>query len=194
MWTGVSAAAAVAAAWLLPVVAAPADRFDEVLVRLCAALALLATAWLWLTTGITIAAALQGYDARGVPAPVRRAVLAACGVALTAGLLAAPGHATPGRPHEDRVVRPTSIVAGLPLPDRAVPDRATSTPGHVMAVDPGDSLWTIAARHLGPGATDAEIDTEWRRIYALNRLEVGPDPDLIQPAQRLRMPISEVLP
>ncbi|MBB3040867.1 LysM peptidoglycan-binding domain-containing protein [Nocardioides sp. LMS-CY] len=202
VWTVVTAAAAAAVAWLLPVAAgppAPAAGFDEVLVRICAVVALGAVAWLWLTTGVTIAAALRGRDgcARGVPDPVRRVVLAACGLALTGGLVAGPAHATPGRPYEGRTVGPATVVAGLPLPDRAVaPAAEPDSPSGLgrVVVSPGDSLWAIAARRLGPGASNAEIDAEWRRIYAVNRSEIGADPDLITPAQRLRMPISEVLP
>jgi nucleoid-associated protein YgaU len=57
-----------------------------------------------------------------------------------------------------------------------------------VVVHRGDSLWAIAARHLGPGATDGQIATEWPRWYAENRAVIGPDPDLIQPGQRLRPP------
>ncbi|WP_307875275.1 LysM peptidoglycan-binding domain-containing protein [Frankia nepalensis] len=52
----------------------------------------------------------------------------------------------------------------------------------------GDSLWTIAARHLGPAATDAQVASEWRRWWAANRDVIGPDPNLIHPGQRLRPP------
>ena len=52
----------------------------------------------------------------------------------------------------------------------------------------GDSLWAIAARHLGPGATDAEVAEEWPRWYAANRAVIGPDPDLVLPGQVLRAP------
>ncbi|GAA4695961.1 hypothetical protein [Nocardioides conyzicola] len=180
-----TAAAGSLVAWLLPIALAPgAGTFDTALVRLCAALAVVAAGWLWLASVATVLAARRGRAPHaGVPAPLRRAVLAACGVALTGGLVAGPAGATPGRLHEDRVARPAaSAVAGLPLPDRA-----TAAP--TVRVVPGDTLWAIAARTLGPGATDAEIDACWRRLYDLNRAAIGPDPDLIHPAQRL-----EVLP
>jgi len=177
--------AALLVTWLLPIaLESDVDDFDAALVRLCAGLALPAAGWLWLATMVTVLGALRGQSRYGVgvPAPLRRAVLAACGIALTGGLaVAGPAHATPGRPHEDRVAGPV-VLAGLPLPERAA---APAT----VAVAPGDTLWAIAARGLGPDASPAEIDARWRRLYDLNRAVIGPDPDLIRPAQRL-----EVLP
>jgi len=52
----------------------------------------------------------------------------------------------------------------------------------------GDSLWTIAARHLGPNATEAEIAAEWPRWWAANRDVIGADPNVIFPGQRLQPP------
>ena len=186
---GATMGAALLITWLLPVAVEPGSgAFDATLVRLCAGLALPAAGWLWLATTVTVLGALRGRGryAVGVPAPLRRAVLAACGIALTGGLaVAGPAHATPGRPHEDRVAGPV-VLAGLPLPERAAaPAPAPAT----VAVAPGDTLWAIAARGLGPDASPAEIDARWRRLYDLNRAVIGPDPDLIRPAQRL-----EVLP
>lgn len=60
-------------------------------------------------------------------------------------------------------------------------------PGEVV-VHRGDSLWSIAARHLGPGATDSEVAAAWPRWYAANRDVVGPDPDRLLPGQVLRAP------
>ena len=54
-------------------------------------------------------------------------------------------------------------------------------------VQPGDCLWTIASDHLGPEASEADIDASWRTIYDINRDVVGPDPDLILPGQNLRL-------
>jgi len=187
---GATAGCGLLVGWLLPAALSSSGSatFDAALVRVCAALGVVAACWLWVATLTTVLAALRGRAyAAGVPTPLRRAVLAACGVALTGGLVAAgPAQATPGPQHEDRVA-PT--LAGLPLPDRATarPTRATA-PGSVV-VSPGDTLWAIAERRLGPDASNAEIDAWWRRVYALNRAEIGPDPDLIRPAQRL-----EVLP
>ena len=52
----------------------------------------------------------------------------------------------------------------------------------------GDTLWSIAARRLGEGATDAEVAAAWPRWYAANRDVVGPDPDLLLPGQVLHAP------
>lgn len=57
-----------------------------------------------------------------------------------------------------------------------------------VVVHRGDSLWTIAARHLGPGATEAQIAAEWPQWWAANRDVIGPDPNLLLPGQRLQPP------
>lgn len=194
VWVGATALAAGLGGWLLPMtLGAGGLRFDQVLVRTCAAVALIGIGWLWLAAGVTVLEALRGRPARarGVPAGVRRLVLAACGAGLAAGLVA-PAHATPGEVHTDR--QPTAALNGLPLPDRAVglPGRAlvatgplrtpvTPAPARTVVVRAGDSLWALAATHLDdPG--------RWPEIYALNCDVIGPDPGLIHPATRLRLP------
>jgi nucleoid-associated protein YgaU len=57
-----------------------------------------------------------------------------------------------------------------------------------VVVRRGDSLWSIAARDLGPGASDAEVAAQWPRWWHANRAVIGPDPDLILPGTRLRPP------
>ncbi len=52
----------------------------------------------------------------------------------------------------------------------------------------GDSLWSIAARHLGPHATAQQVAREWPRWYAANRRVIGSDPDLIRVGQVLTAP------
>jgi len=49
-------------------------------------------------------------------------------------------------------------------------------------------LWSIAGRHLGPQATDAEIAAAWPRWYAANRDVIGADPNLLHPGQHLVAP------
>ena len=55
---------------------------------------------------------------------------------------------------------------------------------------PGDSLWEVAARDL-PGASAAAVDRHWRLIWQVNRVAVGPDPDVIHPGTTLRLPPRE---
>jgi nucleoid-associated protein YgaU len=57
-----------------------------------------------------------------------------------------------------------------------------------VVVRRGDSLWSIAARHLGPDASDAEIAGAWPAWFQANRDLVGDDPDLLRPGQVLRAP------
>ena len=57
-----------------------------------------------------------------------------------------------------------------------------------VVVRRGDSLWSIAARQLGPGADAAQIAAAWPRWYAANRTVIGPDPDHIRPGQVLVPP------
>jgi len=54
----------------------------------------------------------------------------------------------------------------------------------------GDSLWAIAARHLGPHATRRQVAHEWPRWYAANRKVIGADPNLIRAGQVLTAPTS----
>lgn len=66
-----------------------------------------------------------------------------------------------------------------------------STPhAGAVVVHRGDSLWSIARRHLGPGATDAEVAAVWPHWYAANRTVIGPDPDLLLPGQVLHAPVG----
>ncbi|MEE6282717.1 LysM peptidoglycan-binding domain-containing protein [Georgenia sp. MJ170] len=87
---------------------------------------------------------------------------------------------------------PPAAVGGTPAPPAAgpaaEPDRATRT---VVA---GDSLWQIAAAHLGPGTDDDAIAREWPRWYAANAATIGPDPHLIHPGQVLLAPSKEARP
>jgi nucleoid-associated protein YgaU len=57
-----------------------------------------------------------------------------------------------------------------------------------VVVLPGDSLWAIAEDHLPTDSSDAQITVGWHALYAANRAAIGPDPDHIEPGQRLRLP------
>lgn len=54
-------------------------------------------------------------------------------------------------------------------------------------VEPGDTLWSIAARALG--TDDARrIARYWPKIHRRNRAILGSNPNLIYPGQKLRLP------
>lgn len=57
-----------------------------------------------------------------------------------------------------------------------------------VVVQPGDTLWSIAARRLGPGATAPAIAVEWRHWHAANRELIGPDPRRLRSGVSLRVP------
>lgn len=65
------------------------------------------------------------------------------------------------------------------------PPRRGGGPSAEIVVRAGDSLWTLTARQLGPGASAAEIAAAWPALYAANRAVIGPNPGLIHPGQRL---------
>lgn len=52
----------------------------------------------------------------------------------------------------------------------------------------GDTLWDIAARALGAGASELEIALQWPRWYEANQTVIGPDADVLLPGQILRPP------
>ncbi|TCC35188.1 LysM peptidoglycan-binding domain-containing protein [Kribbella sindirgiensis] len=84
--------------------------------------------------------------------------------------------------------------ARVGVPDRptaGAPTRYTELRAAVpvrVVVRKGDSLWSLAARELGPSATAEAIAARWPDWYAANRHVIGNDPDLILPGQVLRIP------
>jgi LysM repeat protein len=70
----------------------------------------------------------------------------------------------------------------------AAPTPPTARPLAEVTVHPGDSLWTIAADHLGLRADRARVARAWPHWFAANRRVIGVDPDLIRPGQVLRVP------
>ena len=57
-----------------------------------------------------------------------------------------------------------------------------------LVVRSGDTLWTIAARHLGPEASDVDVALEWPRWFENNRAVIGSNPDALLPGQILKAP------
>jgi hypothetical protein len=80
---------------------------------------------------------------------------------------------------------PAALVTGIVHRDAGDPsDRSTA--GYV--VHRGDTLWDIAARHLGPGASAVDISRAWPAWYDANRAVIGRDPSVIQPGELLSPP------
>lgn len=111
-------------------------------------------------------------------------------------------HEVSHAPEEDRHPDPerradsTPPPSGLFTPElpgaerlQGLPQRHTSAPEQIV-VRLGDSLWDIAADHLGPDATDWEIAASWPRWHAANRDRIGADPGIILPGMILTVPGS----
>lgn len=105
----------------------------------------------------------------GCPSSVRRLLLASVGVALVS---AGPTHA--------------DATQTLPVPAR--PLGATTDRQAALVVRPGDTLWRLASDRLRPQAPAGEVAALVERLHHRNRQRIGPDPDLIQPGQRLIVP------
>jgi hypothetical protein len=105
-------------------------------------------------------------------------------------------------PHAASTVQQLPGLSGLqpqwhPSPPAAAPGPVVSAPlraareqqaGHELVVRSGDTLWTIAARHLGPEASDVDIALEWPRWFENNRAIIGSNPDTLLPGQILKAP------
>ena len=97
-------------------------------------------------------------------------------------------------PHDNDSHHGTQDPGTAPLPSwlperpasRTIPSDRTARTGVVVLR--GDTLWSIAAHHLGPAATPADIEAEWHRWLAANLDVIGDDPNLLLPGQRLSPP------
>ena len=98
---------------------------------------------------------------------------------------AEPAQPAPGVENGDPDVEP-------PAPGEAAGDRAGALSGSSSAhvVGPGESLWSITAAALGPGAADEQIVRAWPLIYETNAERIGADPSLIHPGDALDLPDS----
>ena len=134
------------------------------------------------------------------PRQVRAVIATLLGIGITAGLAtgaSAVGSAPPPHTAPSPASRPMTPDPGVSsLPDPGVPSIPTVRPQpdvrvlspvprddpadrdspHEVVVHRGDSLWAIAARHLGTEASDAEIAEAWPDWYAANRHVIGSDP------------------
>lgn len=199
VWALATTTLAALAGWLVPDLAVALSAategrvgFADALVQVSEGVLLGCAAWAWAVTGIVTSDAARGRPASrsGVSSGLRRMVLVACGAALVS-TLAVPAHAGTGTATSDRST-PGAVLRGLPLPDRATAadhgTRRPAPPPAEVVVRPGDTLWALAVADLSPGADDAAVSRRAEEIYRANRTVIGPNPDLIQPDQRLRLP------
>jgi nucleoid-associated protein YgaU len=133
------------------------------------------------------------------PTPIASAHASVAAPSLAAPLGAAPSAAA-SPSAASSAIAPSAAPA--PVPEAGwVPVAPPTDPGLLVQqplrepvrageveVRPGDSLWTIVARHLGPGATDLDIAAAWPSWYEANAGTIGADPDLIRPGQLLVPP------
>ncbi|MGL3804968.1 LysM peptidoglycan-binding domain-containing protein [Paeniglutamicibacter sp. R2-26] len=97
-------------------------------------------------------------------------------VARPAAQSEGPGDALGQAQSPPALLSPGWFPQRISLPLQRMLGAATRTLPDVV-VHPGDTLWSIAARHLGPDATDGDIADAWPQWYAANRETIGPDPD-----------------
>jgi resuscitation-promoting factor RpfA len=137
------------------------------------------------------------------PAVLRRVVAAGVGVGL--GL---SGAVTATAAESDLGWQPTTAPSAevAPSPDATADPSLTALPAASLAaaqpvtgispgepqatrtVRAGDTLWDLAAAHLDPDATVAQVAAAWPRWYEANREVIGADPDLLLPGQVLHVP------
>jgi nucleoid-associated protein YgaU len=190
----------------------PASDPVAALLDLLAAVAETLAAYLVVVVALRLLAGLGGAagrlaaaGARLLTVPVARrsldAVLGTALVAFTLNPLAARAEAPPppvGRPAAAATAAAQAIAGNLQagtvlgavnrLPRPAGGARATTAATASYTVEPGDTLWDIAAAHLPPTATRADVAAYWQQIYAANHRLIGADPDLIRAGQRLAIP------
>ena len=115
----------------------------------------------------------------------RAKMLVAAGALAAVALAALPGAAEAQQEEGAQSAKPSAEPA---TPLQAMPEPAKQA----VVVNPGDSLWSIAQRELGPNATPQQIATEVERTFELNRERIGDDPNLILAGQELMLsPVSE---
>ncbi|NHC43722.1 LysM peptidoglycan-binding domain-containing protein [Motilibacter aurantiacus] len=143
------------------------------------------------------------------PLVLRRVVAGAIGAFVVVGVTAPAHAADPGHragTAASAASAATAPTAGLPalLAERpaalpglrgAVPsaDRPSAVPGMAagtsVTVMPGDTLWSIVARALGPQAAPSAVADAWPLWWEANRSVIGADPGLLRPGQVLTPPI-----
>ncbi|WP_076258299.1 LysM peptidoglycan-binding domain-containing protein [Intrasporangium flavum] len=111
-------------------------------------------------------------------------------------MTASGAHTRPAEPSPNlspgfRPTAPVRVADGEQGRLLAPSPRPSSVSHGLVTVRRGDSLWSIARAHLGPGASDADVARAWPRWYSANREVIGGDPDLLVPGQQLVPPAPD---
>lgn len=105
-----------------------------------------------------------------------------------------PPTSNPGWRPATLPVSPGLLAPPAARPSADAPEAGGVTAGGAtaegIAVHAGDTLWDIAARYLGEGASDVDIALEWPRWFEANRALIGPNPNVLRPGQILQAPLS----
>lgn len=178
------------------------DSFPDVALAAGSLMLLGVAAWAVTITAVVLLGASSTVIAAVTPAFARRALL----LGVSGALVVTPAHAAQQAPDQSAAEHARHTVDGLPLPDRpdVRPARHAASPTAASASAPaaapapriagvvevrrGDTLWSIAARELPAGASDAAVLQAVRRWHDANRSVIGDDPDLIVPHQLLTPP------
>jgi hypothetical protein len=202
----VATAPAPPAAWASLRTAASAADPTAPLVALLALAGWLLLTWLGAVAAMALISRVPGRIGRVAtltcrrvaPAAVRRAVEVMVGVTVAVGVVgSSPASASPAVPPA-----PPAAAASLDWPEpRSAPAldwnpgrlappaiHATQPRPAAVVVQPGDSLWAVAARHLPPGASDSAVARAWPSWWTANRDVIGDEPDVIHPGLRLTPP------
>ena len=107
----------------------------------------------------------------------------------------APRAPTIAVPQSPAPAAPQPVAAAaetVPVVHASAPSEASQPPLPETArwhvVEPGESLWSIARRLLGPDASPGRIAREVDRLWELNRDRIGTgDPDVLMVGARLRL-------
>ncbi len=157
-------------------------------------LARLSPHWAPRVGGLLLAVSLGAPNAAALPPVPDPAPVHVSASVLPATSTASASDPDAGPPTDDHAPvpgwRPTGPPPGPPRGQVELVSRGTA-PTDSVIVRSGDTLWSIAARHLGPDATVAEIAARWPRWFDANREVIGNDPDLILPGQQLRPPAHQ---
>lgn len=104
----------------------------------------------------------------------------------------APPSSPTAEPSATPTATPTAPTEPAPAPSTPAASAVTGAgAARQVVVQPGDSLWEIARRHLPDGASQAQVAAAWPAWYEANQETVGPDPDLIRPGQVLLVPAEQ---